>query len=154
MKIRRAETADLEAASQLWFDRINLLQQTDPNIRLLPAAKEAWRSTARSWIADEKVHFLASEKGEHLIGLIAVGLVEGMPGLHPQRKGVLLDMAVDLHEAHRGSSEQLLERAKCWLSAKNVTQLEIDVPARYPVEVAFWRAQGARLRSERHWLRI
>ena len=63
-------------------------------------------------------------------------------------------MAVDLHETHRGSSEQLLDRAKRWLTAKNVTQLEIDVPARYPVEAAFWRAQGARLRTARHWLEI
>jgi GNAT superfamily N-acetyltransferase len=154
MIIRPAETADLEAATQLWFDRIHLLQQTDSHIQLLPAAEDAWRSKARSWIADDKVLFLVSAKCERLFGMIAVDVVEGRPGLHPQRRGVVLDMAVDLHETHRGASEQLLERAKNWLSAQNVTQLEIDVPARYPVEAAFWRAQGARLRFERHWLRI
>ena len=154
MKIRPAQSSDLESASQLWFDRMNLLQQTDWQIKLLPAAKDAWRSKARSWIADETVHFLVSEQGERLIGLIAVGVAEGMPGLHPQRMGVLLDMAVDLHEAHRGLSEKLLDQAKRWLSAKHVTQLEVDAPARYPVETAFWRAQGAELRFERRWLRI
>ena len=154
MEIRPAESSDLESASQLWFDRINLLQQTDLHIRLLPDAKEAWRSNARSWIADEMVHFLVSAKSEQLIGLIAVGVVDGFPGLHPQRKGVLLDMVVDLHETHQALSEQLLDQATRWLSAKKVTQLEVDVPARYPVEAAFWRAQGAKLRFERRWLRI
>ena len=89
MEIRPAESADLESASQLWFERINLLQQTDWDIRLPHDAKEAWRVIARSWIADETVHFLVSEKSEQLIGLIAVGVVDGMPGLHPKRKGVV-----------------------------------------------------------------
>ena len=154
MKIRAAQSSDLESASQLWFDRMNLLQQTDWQIKLLPDAKEHWRTTASNWIADDQVRFLVAENNEELIGLIAVGLAEGTPGLYPQRKAVLLDMAVDLHATHRGLGKQLLDMAKRWLSAKDVTQLEVDVPARYPVETAFWRAQGAELRFERRWLRI
>ncbi len=154
MKIRAAESSDLESASQLWFDRMNLLQQTDWQIKLLPDAKEDWRTKASSWIADDQVRFLVAENNEELIGLIAVGLAKGMPGLYPQRKAVLLDMAVDLHATHRGLGKQLLDMAKRWLSAKNVTELEVDVPAHYPVETAFWRAQGAELRFERRWLRI
>lgn len=154
MEIRPAESSDLESASQLWFERINLLQQTDGQIKHLPDAKEAWRSHARRWIADEMVHFLVSAKSENLIGLIAVRVVDGMPGLRPQRKGLLLDMVIDLHATHPGLSERLLNQAKRWLSAQKVTQLEVDVPARYPVEEAFWRAQGAELRFERRWLRI
>ena len=154
MKIRAAESSDLGSASQLWFDRMNLLQQTDWQIKLLPDAKEDWRTKAGSWIADEKVRFLVAENNEELIGLIAVGLAKGMPGLYPQRKAVLLDMAVDLHATHRGLGKQLLDMAKRWLSAKNVTELEVDAPAHYPVETAFWRAQGAELRFERRWLRI
>lgn len=154
MKIRVAESSDLEPASQLWFDRMNLLQQTDWQIKLLPDAKEDWRTKASSWIADDQVRFLVAENNEELIGLIAVGLAKGMPGLYPQRKAALLDMAVDLHATHRGLGKQLLDMAKRWLSAKNVTELEVDVPAHYPVETVFWRAQGAELRFERRWLRI
>lgn len=154
MEIRPAESSDLESASQLWFERINLLQQTDGHFKLRPDAVEDWRTEASGWIADDQVRFLVAENDEELIGLIAVRVMDGMPGLYPKRKAVLLDMAVDLHATHRGLSEQLLDQAKRWLSAKNVTQLEIDVPARYPVETAFWRAQGGRLQFERRWLRI
>lgn len=154
MDIRPAESSDLESASQLWFDRINLLPQSDWQFKLLPNAKEEWRTKTSGWITDDQVLFLVAENDEDLIGLIAVGVVDGMPGMHPQRKGVLLDMVVDLHETHQALSERLLDQAKRWLSAKHVTQLEVDVPARYPVEAAFWRAQGARLRFERRWLKI
>lgn len=154
MKIRPAESSDLESASQLWFDRINLLQQTDWHIHLAPDAISEWRTNARSWIDDEEVGFLIAERNDTLIGFVAVEIAAAEPGLRPKRNGVLLDMAVDLHATHRGLSEQLLDQAKRWLSANEVTQLEVDVPARYPVEAAFWRSQGATLRFERRWLRI
>lgn len=154
MQIRPAESSDLEPASQLWFERINLLQQSDWHIQLAPNAIEEWRSIARCWIADERVRFLVALRDDMLIGLVAVEIAPGEPGLHPQRRGLLLDMVVDLHATHPGLSEQLLDQAKRWLSANEVTQLEVDVPARYPVEAAFWRAQGAELRFERRWLRI
>ena len=101
MEIRPAESSDLESASQLWFERINLLQQTDWHFKLSPDAKEDWRTKASAWIADDQVRFLVAENDEELIGLIAVGLEVGMPGLYPKRKAVLLDMAVDLHATHR-----------------------------------------------------
>ncbi len=154
MEIRPAESSDLESASQLWFDRINLLQQVDWHVQLAPNAIEEWRSMAGRWLSDEQVCFLVAVKDDTLIGMVAVEIAAGEPGLHPQRKGRLLEMAVDLHSTHGRLSEQLLDQAKRWLSANEVTQLEVDVPARYPVEAAFWRAQGAKLRFERRWLRI
>ena len=154
MKIRPAESSDLRAAFQLWFDRIALLQQTDPQIKLSPDAKVEWRRKAEGWIADEGVSFLVAVKDAQLIGFVAVAVEAGKPALQPQRTGVLLEMAVDLHETHHGLSETLLDAARRWLVSMDTTQLVIDVPARYPVEAAFWRAQGARLRFERHWLEL
>lgn len=154
MEIRPAEPSDLLAASQLWFDRVTLLQQTDPHLKLLPDAIADWRTSARSWIADDQIRFLVAVKGEALIGLVAVEVAAGKPGFHPQRRGLLLEMVVDLYDTHHRLSEQLLDQAKRWLAAMKVTRMEVDVPAHYPVEAAFWRAQGARLRFERRWLKI
>ena len=154
MQIRPAVASDLPAATQLWFDRITLLQQTDLRIALLPDARRDWRETALNWIADKRILFLVAENKEELVGFAAVKIGPGQPGLHPKQLGILLEMAVDMHETHRGLSDQLLSRAKRWLASAGVTQLEVDVPARYPVEAAYWRARGATACSERLWLRL
>ena len=154
MQIRLAKSSDLPAAAQLWFDRITLLQQTDPHVKLLPDARKKWSDVAANWIRDEKVRFLVGEQNGTLVGFTVVEVAPGKPGLHPQRRGILLEMVLDLHETHRGLSDQLLSRVKRWLASAGVTQLEVDMPARYPVEAAFWRAQGATACSERLSLRI
>lgn len=149
MKIRLATMSDVPAAAQLWLDRIALLQQTDPRIRLSPDAREHWTAAAAGWISDERTRFWVAEDRGRLIGFAVVRIAPGTPGLQPQRRGVLLEMVVDLHETHHGLVEQLLDRARRWLAAKGAGEIEVDVPARYPVEAAFWRAQGGAACSER-----
>ncbi len=149
MQIRPARLSDLPAAAQLWFDRITLLQQTEAGIKLLPDARGEWSTVAAEWTRDEQVAFLAAEQDGKLIGFTVVRIAAGRPGLHPQCRGILLAMAVDLHETYRGLSDLLLDRAKGWLAAMGATQLEVDVPAHYPVEAAFWRGQGGALVSEK-----
>lgn len=145
---------DLEGAAQLWRDRVALLQQTDPAFRLLPDSAASWRAEAERWIADDQVGFFVATVDGALVGLVAVTVVAGKPGLDPERVGAVLEMAVDLHRARAGLSDGLLTRAKDWLAKLGVRRLEIDVPARYPVEEAFWRARRARARSTRFWLEI
>jgi len=154
MQIRLAKSSDMGAAAQLWFDRITLLQQIDPRIKLLPDARENWSAVAIGWTRDEQTRFLVAEHKGTLVGFIVVRIAPGKPGLQPQRRGVLLEMVVDLHETHRGLSDQLLDCAKRWLAAGGATEIEVDAPARYPVEAAYWRAQGGRACSERFRLPI
>ncbi|MCY4062311.1 MAG: GNAT family N-acetyltransferase [Chloroflexi bacterium] len=149
MQIRLAQMSDLPAAAQLWFDRITLLQQTDRRIKLLPDARENWSAAAARWTGDERTRFWVAEDGGALVGFTVVRLASGAPGLQPQRRGLLLEMVVDLHETHRGLADQLLDHARRWLAAMGAGEIEVDVPARYPVETAFWRAQGGAAWSER-----
>ncbi|MCY3866632.1 MAG: hypothetical protein OXG68_14440 [Chloroflexi bacterium] len=152
MQIRSALLTDLEAGAQLWHDRIALLQQTDPAFRLLPDAAARWRAKAERWIADDEVGFFVATVDGELVGQVAVRVVAGQPGLYPERVGAVLEMAVDLHRASPGLSDGLLACAKDWLAKQGVRHLVIDVPARYPVEEAFWRARRARARFTRFWL--
>ncbi len=152
MRIRLAEAPDIQAAARLWRERVALLQQSDPSLRLLPDAVALWSEAAQKWIGDTNIRFLVGEKRGALVGFAVVGIAPGKPGRQPQSRGVLLEMAVDLHDTHRGLSDQLLAQATRWLRESGVALLEIEAPARCPVEGAFWRARGARPRSECLWL--
>ncbi len=154
MLIRLAMMSDLGSAAQLWFDRITLLQQTDPRIKLLPDARGNWSAAAARWASDERIGFWVAEDCGTLLGFAVVQIATGEPGLQPQKRGVLLEMVIDLHESHRGLAEQLLDRARRWLAARGAREIEVDAPARYPVEAAFWRAQGGAACSERFRLPI
>ena len=142
------------AAASLWADRLALLQQSDSQLRPLPNAICAWADWARKWIADEARAFLVAEDGPALLGFIIVAVMDGYPGLQPERLGILEAMAVDLHCAHPGLSGGLLARAKTWLRSQGIAVIEVRAPARYPVEEAFWQGQGAKLRSRTYWLNI
>jgi GNAT superfamily N-acetyltransferase len=154
MQIRLATMSDLPAAAQLWFERITLLQQADPRIKLLPDAQRAWSAAATGWTSDKGTRFWVAEKCGTLVGFTVVRIARGQPGLQPQWRGVLVEMVIDLHDTHRGLAELLLDRARHWLAARGAREIEVNVPARYPVEAAFWRAQGGAASSERFRLPI
>ena len=152
MRIRPATLADLTAASQLWHERVCLLQQTDGLIQLRADAMIAWQREAGKWLAvDDCAVFVAEAQGE-LTGYIAVIVCAGEAGLNPERVGRLLSMAIDLHQPRAGLSSLLLEHASAWLRENGADALQVDAPLAYPVEAAFWRGQGAKAVSQRLWL--
>lgn len=152
MLIREAFPADLPAASQLWFERQCLLQQSESLIQFAPDTLSVWQRAASDWLAGDKAAMFVAELRDELAGFVAVGICAGPAGLQPAWVGRLLAMAVDLHQPHAALSSQLLERAGIWLRRHGVAALEIDAPSLYPVEAAFWRGRGARPRSQRYWL--
>ena len=154
MRIRLASELDLEPAAQLWFDRIALLREFDPCIVLAANAVGEWRKRAQKWILDSGCAFFVAETEGELAGFMVVRIMESQPGLSPEKIGTIVDLAVDLHQSHRGMSAALLERAKAWLRLHGVGVLEIQTPAHYPVEETFWRGQGAKLRQRKYWLNL
>ena len=154
MRIRQARQSDIAAAAQVWFERIALLRETDPNLALEQDAVRAWRERAGRWVASKDFGFFAAEVGGEIIGILVVGIRDNPPWLLPKQIGIIFEMVVDLHQAHPGLSGALLAQAKVWLNARDVDVLEIQSPAHYAVEEAFWRAQGGKLRSHSFWLRL
>ena len=154
MQIRLARCSDLAAAARLWSDRLSLIRQNDIGVEPLPNAEEKWCARAKSWLNDINAICLVAEIENELIGFLAILVTDNRPGMHPPRIGVITEMVVDLHQAHAGLSGRLLGGSKQWLRKMNITQLEVDVPARYPVEEAFWHGQGAALRANKYWLRL
>lgn len=154
MKIRRAREPDIEAAAVLWYERMALLRESASWIEFAPDAMNRWRQRAERWLEDAECAFFVAEADGQIAGLAVVTTREGDPGVSPERNGVLMQLAVDLHHAHSGLSGRLVEAAKCWLLLKDVSVLDICAPACYPVEDAFWRAQGATLSALEYRLRL
>ncbi len=154
LAIRYAVEADLKQAALIWRERAALLQQSDDLQQLNPEGLLAWQRQARSWLKQDHCGFFVGEVKEVLSGYMVVTICAGPAGLEPAALGKVVDMAVDLHESHPGLGGALLDAARQWLKAHDIGYLTVDVPARYPVEEAFWRAQGARLRFNQNWLAL
>ena len=154
MRIRSAKETDLAAAAQLWFDRIALLRESDSAIALAPAAMQVWRRQAENWIVDEDFGFFVAVSDSELAGFLVVSAADNPPWLLPKRRGEILEMTMDLHRPSPGLSGALLERAGAWLKARDISVLAVEPSAYYPVEAAFWLAQGAKLRAYRYWLNL
>ena len=132
MQIRLAKSSDVRSAAQLWFDRITLLQQTDRRIKLLPDAREHWSAAATRWTSDDADKILGVNIAGHLLASPSSIFAPGEPGMQPHRRGLLLEMVVDLHETHRGLTDQLLDCArrglprgapgKSWWTSPRVTR--------------------------------
>ena len=146
--------ADLEAAAALWYERMAMLRESARWIELAPDAIDRWCSRAENWIDDDDCAVYIAEAHGQIIGLAVVAANEGKPGLCPGRRGVLMELAVDLHHPHSGLSARLIEAAKSWLRSVGVSVLDVCAPASYPVEDAFWRAQGAALSARQYRLRL
>lgn len=154
MNIRIAQQSDIASATFLWFERIALLQQTDTYFTPLDDASQVWQAEATKWLQDDDVIFYVAEQDSHLLGYIVVSIIAGPVGLRPKRIGTILDMSLDLHHAHSGLGGQLINEVKLWLADNNTRVLTVSLPARYPVEEAFWRSQGAKLRFNEFWMLI
>ena len=154
MNIRPAQQSDLSTVSFIWYERIALLQQTDSYFTPLPNAVQVWEQQANLWIDDSNVGFYLAEHESHTLGYIALTIVDGPVGLHPKQIGKIIDIGLDLHQSHRGLGGNLLDQAKSWLGERGIRILTVDLPARYPVEEAFWRSHGAKLRFSEFWMVI
>ena len=152
--VRQAVEADLPQAAALWRDRIAILQQTDRHCRPTSDSRADWLECARVWLIDERTEFLVAFADATMAGYMVVTVAAGLPGQDPDRVGKVLDLAVDLHRSHPGLGRALLRRARDWLQSRDIRVMTVDVPAHYPVEMAFWSAQGGRQRIAQFWLEL
>lgn len=131
-----------------------MLQLTDRRCRPTSDSRADWLARARVWLIDEQTEFLVALADTTLAGYLAVSVIAGIPGQYPDRVGRVQDMALELHRSHPGLGSALLKRARDWLRSRDIQVMTVDVPAHYPVETAFWRAQGGRQRFVQHWLNV
>lgn len=150
--LRLAVERDLTDMSALWYEHAALLAQQDPRWVLLPDARSAWMSAARSWLEDADVCMLVVEEAKDLNGYIVGALQSAPPGFSPPILGVVRSLAVDAHRHSTGTARLLVSGAGDWFRQHGITQIVVDVPRRAAIEQAFWRAQNGVPWMERLWI--
>jgi GNAT superfamily N-acetyltransferase len=141
--VRAAASSDLPELSRLWHEKMVLQQQADSRLVLMQKARTKWTESAAQWLTDKRCCFQLAEDEGLLLGYIVGWLQDSPPGLLPERIGAVTDLMVDAHSQRSGVGRLLLTALRDWFTGKGIQQLIAYVPARFAVEQAFWRSQGA-----------
>jgi GNAT superfamily N-acetyltransferase len=141
---------DLPALAKLWYEK--LVMQTERRISPAPDARESWAAAAQTWLNDPRCGLFAAERDDDLIGYIA-GWTQPMPGLVPERIGLITEIAIDAHRYHGGVGRALFEALRAWFKTQGIEQIAIWTPCYDAVAQAFWRSLGAAEWVDVLWIR-
>ena len=124
------------------------------NARLKPApdARDAWVNGARDFLDDPRCGMFAAQRDTALIGYI-VGWVQPMPGLAPDRIGLITEIAIDAHGYHGGVGRALVAALRAWFREQNAEQIAVWTVRNDAVSQAFWRSLGAREWVDVLWMK-
>ncbi len=150
---RLATHEDLSVLSGVWYDKAVLLAQQDQRIQLAPDARTAWEHALARWLVDPHYGVFVVESNQALCGYLVGQIQWVLPGMSPAQLGVIIDMAVDLHDYHPGAARALVDAARTWFNAQSVEQIVVQVHRQSAVEQAFWRSLGAARWMEWLWIR-
>lgn len=153
MDIRAITQDDLWQLSEFWYDKMALLQQRHPQIRLLPDARRIWRDAMQQALNNDLIGYVATVDATVVGGIIAT-IVPNQPGLAPAHFGDLRYLLLDLHMAqpNKGLAEALLKALQDDLQKHGITQLSVRASTQLAVERSFWRAMGAQKSDDVLWL--
>lgn len=153
--VRRAYRADAERMVAIWKEAAEALVKADPRFKLAEDSPARWRDSLIGWLDRPEMAVYVAEKPDGpVIGYIVGQLAENLPGLLPERYGLVLDLAVDYHAKSSGIGRGLLEALKAWYSEQGASHLEARVPFHHPVAQAFWRALGATKLYDHMWMKL
>lgn len=153
---RPAESADIPILSEYWYDRMTLLMQTNPRIRLLPDARARWEVAAQRWLHDDTMIFLAGLADAEVAGGIVGKIEPNAPGLIPEQYARLVDFVIDVHTIHQqqGIGRVLLNAFREQVRRAGITRLSVQVMDGMAVEQAFWHGMGAKSYAELVWIDV
>ncbi len=138
----------------LWHEKILILQQTDPRLRLAPDAMEVWAGAVRGWLAAPDYALFVAIHEQTLVGYVIARADDAAPGLLPARIGVILDMAIGVHSRQNGLGSRLLEPVRQWFAEQGLSRFIVYTAHRAPVEQAFWRALGGTQLTDVLWMKV
>ncbi len=151
--VRSTLEADLPHLVHIWYEKWTLLSQADQRVRLASDARKRWISGARAWIEAADMCMISALADDVLSGYSVGQIMETLPGLLPDKIGVVRDIALDGHRSYPGAGRMLVSALRDWFAARGIEQTIVWVARRQPVEQAFWRSLGAVEWMDGLWLK-
>lgn len=151
--IRSAQSDDVPALSQLWQDKVALLQQSDVYFTPLSDGRIRWTAAASDWVMHEDYGFFVAESGQRLVGYVLAVIQDAPPGFAPPQFGQIQELVMDVHTYYGGLGRALVNRVWEWLDTYELQHLSALVPRHFAAEQAFWLALGATRHVDMMWVR-
>ncbi len=152
--VRSATIHDIPRLSELWQEKMVLIQQSDPRFPPLADGQNQWANLARQWIDDRRCRFLVAQRDDHVSGYI-IGWLETDPplvaGIEPP--GFITDLALDMHTYQGGLGRTLLQAIREWFEAHDRQHVIVCIPHHHAVQQAFWRSLGATSWVDLMWIK-
>jgi ribosomal protein S18 acetylase RimI-like enzyme len=152
--IRAAKAHDIPRLAELWHEKMVLQQQFDPRYRLMPDSSERWSGAMAEWLNNPLCAVFVAEADNTLFGYSIGWIRDTLPGLLPEREGVITDLCIDPHSGQHSLGRKLVYPLHQWFQAQTITHIVAQVPHRSPVEQAFWRGMGATAWLELMWIKL
>ena len=153
---RPMHAADLNLLSEFWYDRMVLLQQFNPRIRLMRDARAQWELQLLTRLDDPSHLTFTAELNQEIIGGIVGVIQPNSPGLLPEQIVSVSEFMVDLHspQVNAGVGRVMINALRERVAAMGLEQVEVLVSMQASVEQAFWRGIGARTFDHLFWIKI
>lgn len=136
LSTRIAVQDDLNALTALRYEKLALLSQTDPRVRVPPDYRVLWQQELGELLRDSHAHIVVAIEGESIVGYTVGWVKDG--------QGQIQFLAIDLHGYHQGVARALVSALGNWFREHGVGErVQVIAPRRSPVEQAFWRSLGA-----------
>jgi|GEM_PF-4149351 len=156
MTVRPVTVADIPLLAEFWYDGMALRSQKQTAIRLMPDAMTRWSAYAESLIDDSDVIFLAVELENDLPGCIIGRVEKNIPGVLPERYGLIEQVVIDMHNPHKRQNTitELLDALKADFRRKAISHIMVHVPVYSSVEQGFWRGMGLKHVEDTFWMEL
>lgn len=153
VKIRFATRNDIPTLANLWVEKMVLIAQADPRVKLAGDALTQWSSAALDWLSDERCIVYIAEQQDSVLGF-AIGWIQtAPPGTIPEHIGVITELTLDMHQYQQGLAKALVNELREWFKKREITNIVALVPHRHPMQQAFWRSLGATEWIDLMWIK-
>ena len=140
--------------ASLWLEKMALQQLRDRRLRLAQDGAERRVRAMQGWLQDESYCLLVALAGGQVAGYIVGCERPGPAGMLPERQGQVLELTVGLHTDMNGLGGRLWPQLHDWFRQRGLEDIIVHVPARKPVEQAFWRSLNATELAVLLWMRL
>jgi ribosomal protein S18 acetylase RimI-like enzyme len=141
--IRAARRGDVPSLLLLWNAMIEENARLDPRLAPHPDAREHMSRAFSSWIESASRVVLVAEEAAHLVVGYAAGSVSAGNGVQePKSLGQVTDCFVLPARRRKGVGRRLAGRLFDLLVERGADAVRLQVSAKNPASVEFWRSMG------------